>query len=254
MKALKCRISKNRVGIEASGADTHITFDECDLLKNGSTNIIVNTAATVRLDQSTCADSKGKGVAVLHPGSRLHATRSTFSGCATIGVHVSKISSALLEHCSLQNNQISGAHVTDTGSVLNLEYCALSVNQTIGVFANKAGDVSLRHCTIVNNGSTGAEVRDRQSKMRLAHCSISDNKRVGVYSHSAAVATLVACVVKGNGVKAMLVGGREHVEMGGGLIEYDSATDIVGEIMARHSGRALEANVESLTQSLSDDE
>jgi hypothetical protein len=118
--------------------------------------------------------------------------------------------------------------------------CTLSGNGTIGAFINKGAKLALADCELCDNASSGLEARDRATSVEVSRCRVADNGRVGVYSHSAAAVALVATRVSGNAACALLSGGRQGMDIGGGTITFDSACDVRGRTIARHLGRLCE--------------
>lgn len=118
-----------------------------------------------------------------------------------------------------------------------LRGCVLKKNGTIGLFANKGSTVTATACRLTHNGSSGCEVRDRCTRLLTSNCDLTENGRVGLYVHSAGTMSMASCTVAKNRSLAVLCGGREGTDIGGGLVTHCPDTVLTGGTKMRHGGR-----------------
>lgn len=125
----------------------------------------------------------------------------------------------------------------DGDTSMMLRGCVLKKNGTIGLFANKGSTVTATTCRLTHNGSSGCEVRDRCTRLLTSNCTLTENGRVGLYVHSAGTMAMARCTVGKNRSLAVLSGGREGADIGGGLVTHCADTKLSGGTKLRHGGR-----------------
>lgn len=143
--------------------------------------------------------------------------------------------------------------VQDGDTVMMLRGCVLKKNGTIGLFANKGSTVNAAACRLTHNGSSGCEVRDRCTRLLASNCDLTENGRVGLYVHSAGTLSMASCTVAKNRSLAVLCGGRDGTDIGGGLVTHCPDSVLSGGTKMRHGGRMYKScEIEDETEAAAD--
>ena len=241
-----------------------LALDECVVSTSTSHGLRALSGGVLRLCGGVVKGNGAHGVHVEHRRSELSAEAVRVEHNALSGVCATRMARATLRRCRVTQNKVAGVQatvrtpawrVTMRGSQqspcsqhecagqaaetrVDLDDCHVGRNGVLGVFVTKGATGTIKNCAIHGNLSCGCEVRDRGSVLHVAHTHFAHNGLVGAYVHSVAAATFTRqCSMQAGEVCPVLCGGREGLDLGGGIVALSDCTIEDAAIVRRLGGR-----------------